>query len=392
MALTTFDIPQSWDDLVMHDGLPVGESAANMHALCAAICERYGATGANPPFTPPCVKGRMPSWDLAVSMMDAVRALYEGLSNMPRYLNPGTPYTPREAEYAEGEVPDWRWQYDNSLGLATWLNEVRPSDLDNAGRNYFAALPARGAPARDWGEWMRRMKNALDFLHVREVKRFLYGVVDIEARSSAAGAASALGALQDHVSAGIANYSPRANVLGRYRSWMSPPYSEHAASASTARPSGYYRLRLEDLHPYKSAGFGGFGELDLGISHVLGVRDAWPAYASARLRLLVYERQYGTYSIRYPGPYTQYQNPYDHYNYVESERIREIDCGTSGAKIRATVETGIGMLSPTPHEMPTGDEVGDIHSVEQRGAWSVEGFLDFGISGGFRYYDAPATT
>ncbi len=91
MALTTFELPQSWNDLVMHDGLPVGESAANMHALCAAICERYGAIGANPPFTPPCLKGRMPSWDLACQMMDAVCALYAGLSNKPRYLDPATP-------------------------------------------------------------------------------------------------------------------------------------------------------------------------------------------------------------------------------------------------------------------------------------------------------------
>ena len=387
MALTTFDIPQSWDDLVLHDGLPVGESAANMHAICAAICERYGALGANPPFTPPCLKGRMPSWDLAVSMMDAVGNLYEGLSNKPRYLDPATPYTPKEAEYAEGEEPDWRWQYDNSLGLATWLNAVRPSDLDNAERSYFAALPARGAPARDWGEWMRRMKNALDFLHVREVDLFLKSELYVRARAREEDATNALGTMQSHLTAADNQYSPNAGVRGNYCSWVSPQYSEDTVSFS---PGGEYRLWLLDENPIDlDHGGGGTGETTVRMDYVLGVRDAWPTYASARLKFLVYERQYGTYAVRHSGSYGPYLV---HHNYVVSERVRETIGGIIGAKTREDVETGIGMLSPTPHEIPTGDEDGDVHSVEQWGEWRVEGFLDFGISGGFRYYDAPAAT
>ena len=390
MALTTFGIPQSWNDLVIHDGLPVGESAANMHALCASIGERYGAIGANPPFTPPCLKGRMPSWDLACQMMDALRALYAGLPNKPRYLDPVAPYTPREAEYAEGYEPDYRWRYDNSVGIHTWLNEVRLADLDAADRNCFAAMPARGAPARDWSVWMLRMKNAVDFLHVREVGRLLKSEFVVRASARQEDASNALGTLQSHVAAGEGHYSPRAGIQGRYFPSASPQYSERSVSYS---PGGEYRLWLLDDYPTSlDHGGGGSGEIDIRMDFVLGVRDAWPAYASARLKLLRYERQYGTYSVRHPGPYTPYQNRYDDYNYIESEHVSEINCGVIGPKSRASVESEIGITGPAPHVMPVGDEVGDIHSVTQQGEWKVEGFLDFGISGGFRYFDAPATT
>ena len=383
MALTTFVIPQSWDDLVMHDGLPVGESAANIHALCAAICERYGAIGANPPFTPPCLNGRMPSWDLACQMMDALRSLYAGLPNKPRYLDPVAPYTPEEAEYAEGYEPHYRWQYDGTFGIHTWLNEVRPADLDAADRNCFAAIPARGAPARDWSVWMLRMKNAVDFLHVREVKRLLKSEFIVSARAREEDASNALGTLQSHVAAGVGLYSPRVNIQGRYCPSDSPQYSESPAVYSLG---GEYQLRLRDFYPIDlDHGGGGGGEIDIRMDFVLGVCDAWPTYASARLKLLRYERQCGTYVVRH-------QNGYDSYDYVESERVAEIDCGVIGPGNREAVESEIGITGPRPHVMPVGDEVGDIYSVVQSGFWNVEGFLDFGISGGFRYFDAPVTT